>query len=375
MQRTVVIPGQVIAVSSDADQDGGFLRGHGTYVETLNGGDTTRLVSSVLGTVERVNKLISVIPSASPNFYAGQVGDLVIGRISSVGSSRWTVQLCSRPGRQREAQLPLSGVNLPGGVQRIRTSADALRMRSLFCEGDLLGAEIQDVRSLGSSGGGGSGGGGGATGKNAAAKSSAIASISGSGSGSEMLLLHTRSMRYGKLENGILVFVPPVLIGRMKQHVVTLGKRSSTSSSSSGREGVGNNFDDNDGFDGVAITIWIGCNGGIWIQRALPPASTMGDNDSDDDDNMATAAETLQALKKTHARTSVLPHERLVLARVRNAIDALSMVHCRITPMNVSGVVQSACKMCGRDVGRMLQPDVVVEITRCTREQGRRTGG
>ena len=105
MQRTVVIPGQVIAVSSDADQDGGFLRGHGTYVETLNGGDTTRLVSSVLGTVERVNKLISVIPSASPNFYAGQVGDLVIGRISSVGSSRWTVQLCSRPGRQREVRF------------------------------------------------------------------------------------------------------------------------------------------------------------------------------------------------------------------------------------------------------------------------------
>lgn len=111
-----------------------------------------RLIASVAGTVERVNKLISVIP-LSPSIYVGQVGDLVIGRIVGVGGSRWKVSLtCSAPssagahGSMKEGQLPLSGVNLPGGVQRIRTSEDVLAMRSLYKEGDLLTCEVQQVQ-------------------------------------------------------------------------------------------------------------------------------------------------------------------------------------------------------------------------------------
>jgi hypothetical protein len=212
-----VLPGQVLA-TSHSETDGGFLRGHGTYIELVpdvndddddyddddddgrahpkhgggmagtrkrsstrwgdddsnttnlvmraadddnnnNSGDNDdtnnndddnnpehinltkgpqRLIASVAGTVERVNKLISVIP-LSPSIYVGQVGDLVIGRIVGVGGSRWKVSLtCSSPssaganGSMKEGQLPLSGVNLPGGVQRIRTSEDALAMRSLY---------------------------------------------------------------------------------------------------------------------------------------------------------------------------------------------------------------------------------------------------
>ena len=177
--QNIVVPGQLIA-TSEGEGEGGFLRGHGTFIDHSNSTsmdnqknenakssssgmlvDVTyngeieeneeeklqlnkkeeHLNACVCGTVERVNKLISVIPF-SPTTYSGQVGDLVIGRIVSVGSTRWRVSL--GPGC-REAVLPLSGVNLPSGIQRMRTSEDALGMRQLYREGDLLSAEVQQV--------------------------------------------------------------------------------------------------------------------------------------------------------------------------------------------------------------------------------------
>jgi exosome complex component RRP4 len=51
-----------------------------------------------------------------------------------VGSKRWHVDLQSR----QEAQLLLSAVTLPGGVQRRRTAEDELSMREVFQEGDLI---------------------------------------------------------------------------------------------------------------------------------------------------------------------------------------------------------------------------------------------
>lgn len=43
----------------------------------------------------------------------GEVGDVVVGRITEVGQKRWKVDLNSR----QDAVLMLSSVNLPGGVQ------------------------------------------------------------------------------------------------------------------------------------------------------------------------------------------------------------------------------------------------------------------
>ena len=62
-----------------------------------NNSSSKRLVASVAGTVERVNKLISVVPLAS-SVYSGQVGDLIVGRISSVGPTRWKVGLTGNGG-------------------------------------------------------------------------------------------------------------------------------------------------------------------------------------------------------------------------------------------------------------------------------------
>jgi len=80
----------------------------------------------------------------------------------------------------------LSSVNLPGGVQRRKLESDELQMRNFFEEGDLVVAEVQAFFSDG------------------------------------VMSLHTRSLRYGKLRNGQLVTVPPILVRRLKSHFVAL---------------------------------------------------------------------------------------------------------------------------------------------------------
>jgi exosome complex component RRP4 len=119
----------------------------------------------VAGTLVRTNKLLSVRPFRAK--YMPEIGDLVVGRIAEVQLKRWKVEL-SAP---LLANLPLSAINLPGGILRKRTTADELQMRAFFSEGDLLVAEVQSVH--------------------------------GDGSAS----LHTRSLRYGKLRNGLFVAV------------------------------------------------------------------------------------------------------------------------------------------------------------------------
>ena len=96
-------------------------RGHGTYVQDQE------VIASVVGTVHRVNKLITVRPvytrypvtplscdiSPTSDRYNPEVGDLVVGRITDVQPRRWKVDVNSR----QDAILMLSSVNLPGGVQ------------------------------------------------------------------------------------------------------------------------------------------------------------------------------------------------------------------------------------------------------------------
>ncbi|GJN90231.1 hypothetical protein Rhopal_003230-T1 [Rhodotorula paludigena] len=161
-------PGEVIA---DASR---WMRGHGTYVQD------DKVLASVAGTVERVNRLVSVRPLRTK--YRGEVGDLVVGRIVEVGPKRWKVETHA----SQNAVLMLSSINLPGGVQRRKLESDELQMRTFFQEGDLLVAEVQ--------------------------------AFFGDGA----MSLHTRSLKYGKLKNGQLVTVPPSLVARQKSHFHSL---------------------------------------------------------------------------------------------------------------------------------------------------------
>jgi exosome complex component RRP4 len=124
-------------------------------------------------------------PSIKPKHsrYEPQIGDLVVGRISEVGPKRWKVDIAAKQG----AVLQLASINLPGGILRRRTTDDELQMRTFFTEGDLLVAEVQQIY------------------------------------GDGLALLHTRSLKYGKLRNGVFVSIPPMLAVRSKSHMYPVG--------------------------------------------------------------------------------------------------------------------------------------------------------
>ncbi|MBX9694737.1 MAG: hypothetical protein K2Z81_20285, partial [Cyanobacteria bacterium] len=124
-----VIPGEMITEETD------YMRGHGTLL--IEG----KLVATLSGTVEKINKLISVKPLRAR--YQGEVGDVLVGRITEVGPKRWKVDVNSR----QDAVLLLSAITLPGGIQRRRTTSDELNMRSFFVENDLISCEVQQFYS------------------------------------------------------------------------------------------------------------------------------------------------------------------------------------------------------------------------------------
>ena len=82
----IVLPGEVITTDSQ------FMRGHGTYDQI--GQEEGGLVASVAGNVERVNKLISVRPARAR--FNGEIGDVIVGRITEVGQKRWKVDINAR---------------------------------------------------------------------------------------------------------------------------------------------------------------------------------------------------------------------------------------------------------------------------------------
>ncbi|KAA8571485.1 hypothetical protein EYC84_001485 [Monilinia fructicola] len=127
--QDIVTPGEIIT------DDPQWMRGHGTFVAP----GSTEIIGTVAGTVQKTNKLLS----------------------------RWRVDI----GAPVLANLPLSAINLPGGIQRKRTETDELQIRTFFSEGDLLVAEVQQLYSDGSAS------------------------------------LHTRSLKYGKLRNGVFMAV------------------------------------------------------------------------------------------------------------------------------------------------------------------------
>ncbi|ROV95701.1 hypothetical protein VMCG_07589 [Cytospora schulzeri] len=204
----IVTPGEVI---TDNPQ---WMRGHGTY--TVQKDDKT-ILSSLAGVVTRTNKLLSVRPLRAR--YTPEVGDLVVGRIVEVQSKRWKVDV----GSFQLASLPLSAINLPGGIQRRRTETDELAIRSFFAEGDLLVAEVQQLFAEGGA------------------------------------VLHTRSLRYGKLRNGVFLAVSGAGGGggvvRSRRQVWTMEV---------GTLGGGS---------GSKIDVVLGVNGYVWISKHVEDQS------------------------------------------------------------------------------------------------------
>lgn len=243
LRPQLVCPGDVVTAEP------GTLRGKGV-LEREDG----KLVATMCGVVEQVNKLLYVRPLK--HRYGGSVGDVVVGRVVEVQSERWMVEI----GTAMLANLHLGAVNLPGNVQRRRTDEDALRMRELFEENDLISAEVQKVHETGE------------------------------------LSLQTRSARYGKLQNGVLVALPSVYVRRQAQHLVTLPQ--------------------------IGVMVVLGNNGWVWV-CAPPKVAGSG------------RQETLNFSQMDVRYEEVGEGLRERICRVRNALLALASQGLEVTPETI----------------------------------------
>ncbi|KAH9962692.1 hypothetical protein BC827DRAFT_1285773 [Russula dissimulans] len=270
----IISPGESITSSR------AFMRGHGTFV------DSDEVVASVAGVIERVNKLVTV--RALRTRYNPEIGDLVIGRITEVQPRRWKVDANAR----QDAVLMLSSVNLPGGVQRRKLESDELQMRNLFEEGDLLVAEVQSFFADGA------------------------------------MSLHTRSLKYGKLRNGQLVSVPPVLIRRLKSHFCSLPS---------------------------GVDLILGLNGYIWISKHVRDYEKEGEegfdseavysNQNDDiDDATRTAIARVSNIIRVLASRSVPITDAIVLGAYKWAVEYDSDVK-DLLPEDVADALITAVSM------------------------------
>lgn len=148
--------------------------------------------------------------------YTPEIGDLVVGRIVEVQAKRWRVDV----GAALLAQLPLSAINLPGGIQRRRTETDELQIRTFFSEGELLVAEVQQLYNDGAA------------------------------------VLHTRSLKYGKLRNGMFMAVT----GTGGGGGVIRARRQAFTLDITGTDDVSG---------GEKIDVLLGVNGYIWICKHI----------------------------------------------------------------------------------------------------------
>lgn len=291
--HVVVTPGETITT------EGGFLQGHGVYAR-----EDGSLVASVAGIVERVNRLVSVRPMNAR--YTGEVGDVVVGRVREVGTKRWKIDINAR----QDAVLMLSSVNLSGGVQRRRTTEDQMNMRAYFAEDDLISADVHSIYADGA------------------------------------VSLHARSLKYGKLQNGDFVTVPPALVKRLKQHFVALP---------------------------CGVDVILGTNGFIWLSETVPDAEARAAIDTEGAD--AGLAEAVEARRRYLATRHVSAEARLKIARVRNAVSALGALYVAVTPTTIMDVYEASMEM-RLEARDLLNPDYLEKITRTARERhGGGSGG
>jgi len=285
LSMPLVTPGETVT------QDPQWMRGHGTYIPltAANGAlpvasaPVTTIISTLAGTLVKTNKLLSISPLATR--YTPQIGDLVLGRIHSVQTKRWLVDITSTS----LAVLLLSSINLPGGILRRRTAADELQIRGFFSEGDLLVAEVQSL--MGPEGG--------------------IAS------------LHTRSLRYGKLRNGTLVAVGGGGVVRGRRHVWTITTAA-----------------------GGEVDIVAGVNGWIWIAKSTSNGPAGGSEKAGGDGKPGVSITRLEEESSEGIYSSVNDHispaTRREIARLTQCVRAMARWNVPVDEAGLNAVYEAS---------------------------------
>jgi len=263
---------QLVCPGDRVTAEPGALKGRGVQ-ENEDG----KLVATNCGVVEQVNKLVYVRPLK--HRYAGSVGDVVVGRIVEVQSERWSVEI----GASRLAFLHIGAIQLPGSVQRRRTEEDSLRMREFLAENDTISAEVQNVSDQG------------------------------------QISLQTRSSKYGKLQNGVLVSMPCVCLRRQAQHLLTLPQ--------------------------IGVMVVLGNNGWVWV--CAPP-------EMDGVGHQETMNFSQIDIRYQHVGEGL--RERI--CRVRNTCLALASQGLEVTPESITLAYDRSLE-CGLAAWELLDP------TRC----------
>ena len=262
-------------------------------------------MSSVAGTVTRTNKLLSVRPLRAR--YTPEIGDLVVGRIVEVQPKRWRVDV----GASQLATLQISAINLPGGILRKRTDTDELQIRSFFAEGDLLVAEVQTLHELGGAS------------------------------------LHTRSLRYGKLRNGLFCAVSG--IGGGGGGVVRAKRQSWTMEAANG---------------GGPVEITLGVNGYIWISKHI-------EGDAQESVGLNRMEENVSANVYSSQNDFIEPATMRELARIRGVVMTLVQYGLKVDEERVTNGYRTAVEIgrenhddtiyLGGDVGKRVAAALVAQ--------------
>lgn len=235
--------------------------------------------AAVTGLVERIDKLITVRPHLIS--YLPEVGDVIVGRVTAIVDKKWKLDINAR----QSAALAISSINLPGG-QRKRTDEDALQMRLILKENDLISAEVQRVLSD---------------------KSAA---------------LHTRSHRYGKLGFGIMIDVTAGLVPRRKHHFHSI----------------------ND----LGLDIILGLNGKVWIapqkteeQKAQEAALLNDATIYTKEDGTTTGnfeGHQSKLMYQPYPQEKLQQMQLESLSRMRNSIKLLDLICSHITMPNILAI-------------------------------------
>ncbi|MCJ1466502.1 Exosome complex component RRP4 [Pseudocyphellaria aurata] len=289
----VVTPGQTVT------EDAQWMRGHGTYAPLAG----SVILASVAGTLQKTNKLLSIWPLRAR--YTPEIGDLVVGRIVEVQTKRWKVDL-SAP---LLAHLPLSAINLPGGILRRRTTTDELAIRTFFSEGDLLVAEVQSIHQDGSAS------------------------------------LHTRSLKYGKLRNGVFLAVSGT--GGGGGRVVRARRQVWTVSTGNG---------------GGDVDVVLGVNGYIWIcaHSSTAAASSASTEPTTNTNTHSTTVPTSHGLPTrledsvssaifSNRNDFIAPATRREIARLVGCVRALARAGVRVDEEMVMRAYEAALDLADAD--------------------------
>jgi len=270
-RTTILTPGESIT------DDPQWMRGHGTYVPPSM--STSAIHSTLAGTLQKTNKLLSITPLRAR--YTPEIGDLVVGRIVEVQQKRWKVDV-SAP---LLASLPLSSINLPGGILRKRTSVDELNIRSFFEEGELVVAEVQALYQDGSA------------------------------------TLHTRSLKYGKLRNGSFVSVS----GQGGGAGVVRAKRQIFTLQTVGRGGE--------------VDVVLGVNGFVFVQMHL------GEEERKDRDQFTRMEEQVGAKMYSSQNDEIGVDTRREIARVCACVTALAENGVKVEEEMVRRAYDASCEL------------------------------